>query len=406
MSLRKALFWAHLAAGLLAGVVIISLAASGILMAYQPQLVAWAERDRRTVAVPEGAVRLSVDAILAKAAEATHEGRPSGVTLGSDPASAAAASFGKEGGNVYVDPYTGAVLGKDSRTYAVLHAVEEWHRWFAARDFGKPVTGAANLAFLFLVVSGLYLWFPRRRTRAAFRAVAVPNLRLKGRARDWNWHNAAGFWASALVLVTTLTGAVVSYRWASDLVFVLTGNEPPPRPKEEGARAGAGREKQPGRDEPGKEKQAGREGRPASPRVSLDTVFAMAAAKVPGWSSVTLRLPQKPGGPITAQISMPGYAGKYARSQLTLDAATGAEKKWEPFAEQNLGRKLRAFVVPVHTGRAGGPLGQTLALLSACAALLLVWTGFAMAYRRFSKPKPARAGSVPEPAAATLETTP
>lgn len=138
---------------------------------------------------------------------------------------------------------------------------------------------------------------------------------------------------------------------------------------------------------------------------SLDTVFAKAAGKIPGWAAVSIRLPQKPGGPITAQVTTPGYAGKYARSQLTLDAATGAERKWEPFAEQSLGRKLRAFVVPVHTGRAGGPLGQTMALLSASAALLLIWTGFAMACRRFTKPQPTRTEDSPEPVGATLETS-
>lgn len=398
MTFRKALFWAHLAAGLAAGGVILSMAVSGILMAYEPQLTAWAERDLRTVTAPADAVRHPLDALLAHASEASPKGRPSSVTVGSDPSSSIAISFGKEGGNLYLHPYTGTVLGKDSRMHDLLHSVEEWHRWFALRDFGRPITGAANLFFLFLVVSGLYLWFPRRPSRAAFEAVAVPNLRLKGRARDWNWHNAAGFWASALVLCTTLTGAVVSYRWASDLVFVLTGNEPPPRPKEEGARAGAGKEKQV------RPRAGGRA--EAAPTARLDTVFAKAAAKVPGWAAITLRLPQKPGAPLTAQITAPGYAGKYARSQLTFDAATGEVKKWEPFAEQNLGRKLRAFVVPVHTGRAAGPWGQTLALLSAAAALLLVWTGFSMAWRRFTKPKPARPETAPERVGETLETVP
>lgn len=398
MTFRKALFWAHLAAGLAAGGVILSMALSGILMAYEPQLTAWAERDRRSVEAAAGAMRLSLDALLSKASEASPKGRPSSVTVGSDPSSTIAVSFGKEGGNLYVHPYSGTVLGKDSRMHDFLHTVEEWHRWFAVRDFGRPLTGAANLFFLFLVVSGLYLWFPRRPSRSAFKAVAVPNLKLKGRARDWNWHNAAGFWASALVLTTTLTGAVVSYRWASDLVFVLTGNEPPPRPKEEGARAGAGKGK------PERPRAGGRAD--TAPMASLDTFFAKAAAKVPGWAAMTLRLPQKPGGPLTAQITTPGYAGKYARSQLTFDAATGEERKWEPFAEQNLGRKLRAFTVPVHTGRAAGAWGQTLALLSAAAALLLVWTGFAMAWRRFSKPEPARPESTPERVGETLETVP
>lgn len=381
MAFRKLLFRAHLAAGLAAGGAISSLAASGILLAYQPQLVAWAERDRRVVAVPEGApARQPLDAILAKAAGASPRGRPFGVTVGSDPSASVAVTFGKEGGTVYVDPYSAAVLGKDSRTRAFLRGVEEWHRWFAARDFGKPVTGAANLFLLFLVISGLSLWIPRRPSRTTIQAAAVPGLKLKGRARDRSWHNAVGFWASALVLTTTLTGAIVSYRWASDLVYVLTGDAPPPEPREEE-----------------REKRTEAVPVPIAPMASLDTLFAKAAAKVPRWDAISIRLPRMPGGPITAQITTPGHAGKYARSQLTLDAATGEERKWEPFAEQGRGRRLRAFVVLVHTGRVGGPVGQTLALLSCAAALLLIWTGMAMAWRRFAGPRPAPAAASPAP---------
>ena len=86
MKFRKVLFWTHLAAGLVAGGVIFSMAVSGILIAYQPQLAEWAEKDRRIVAVPAtGASRLSLDALSAFAAEASPKGRTSGVTVKSDP---------------------------------------------------------------------------------------------------------------------------------------------------------------------------------------------------------------------------------------------------------------------------------------------------------------------------------
>ncbi len=42
--------------------------------------------------------------------------------------------------------------------------------------------------------------------------------RLRGKARDWNWHNVIGFWSSAVLIVLTLTAAVMSYPWANDLL--------------------------------------------------------------------------------------------------------------------------------------------------------------------------------------------
>lgn len=290
------------------------------------------------------------------------------------------------------------MLGRDSGIRKALRNVEDWHRWLGSREVGRPITGAAGLCFFFLLVSGTCLWWPRRLTRAAFRSSALPNLKLRGRARDWNWHNSIGLWAAPLLLVTTLTGTVLSYRWAGDLLFVLTGNEPPPRPPEYGKRAGG--------MGPGKGKQA-------VLRASLDSLWAKAESRVPAWSSISLRFPQKPGGPFIASITEPGFFRRHARSQLTLDAATAGIVKWEPYLEQNPGRRLRSWVVPLHTGRAGGPAGQFLAFLAAGAAALLVWTGASMGLRRlfnarkkpespFRQPIPSTVGGAMVPAALSV----
>jgi uncharacterized iron-regulated membrane protein len=52
-------------------------------------------------------------------------------------------------------------------------------------------------------------------------------------------------------------------------------------------------------------------------------------------------------------------------------------------AAPDLGRRLRALVKPLHTGTLGGWPHQTLMFLSALGALVLVYTGFALAFRRF-----------------------
>jgi len=71
------------------------------------------------------------------------------------------------------------------------------------------------------------------------------------------------------------------------------------------------------------------------------------------------------------------------RSQLVLDAVTADVVKWEPFAGQNMGMRLRAWVRPLHTGAAAGLVGQTIASLASAGGTVLVWTGVALAWRRF-----------------------
>ena len=77
---------------------------------------------------------------------------------------------------MFVHAYTGEVLGTGSaRTRAFFRSVMEWHRWLALKDArratGKTITGVSNLIFLFIVVSGFYLWWPRTWTWTQFRQV-------------------------------------------------------------------------------------------------------------------------------------------------------------------------------------------------------------------------------------------
>ncbi len=91
---------------------------------------------------------------------------PSAITLRSDAAAPAEASFGRE--HVFlVDVYNGTVLGEGSQSVrSFFQKVENWHRWLGAsnehRTAGRAVTGACNFGFLLLVVSGPFLWMPRR----------------------------------------------------------------------------------------------------------------------------------------------------------------------------------------------------------------------------------------------------
>ncbi|HJX29858.1 MAG TPA: PepSY-associated TM helix domain-containing protein, partial [Thermoanaerobaculia bacterium] len=126
------------------------------------------------------------------------------------------------------------------------------------------------------------------------------------------------------------------------------------------------------------------EGRPERPALAgLDTLWARAERQVPGWQSLSVRLAGKADEPVTFTINR-GHRGRPdLRSQLTLDRASGEVVKWEPFASQSLGRRLRTWTRWVHTGEAGGFLGQTLAGITSAAGAVLVWTGFALAWRRF-----------------------
>jgi uncharacterized iron-regulated membrane protein len=70
MKLRKIIFWLHLTAGVVAGTVILVMSVTCVLLAFERQIIAFAERDIRTVTPPAaGTPRLSLDTVVAKAHE-------------------------------------------------------------------------------------------------------------------------------------------------------------------------------------------------------------------------------------------------------------------------------------------------------------------------------------------------
>lgn len=367
---RRILFWTHLALGVAAGAAILVMSATGVLLAFERQALQLVEADQRTVGVPPSAPKRPL-AELFDTATASAGARPSGVILRPEPAASVEFAFGREG-LLYVDPYTGTVLGEGSKAARVFFGdVERWHRTLGeplgARGPLRTAAAAANLLFLLLVVTGPFLWLPRSWSWTATRAALLFRPGLRGRARDWNWHNVAGIWCAFPLLVITLTGVVISYPWANALLFRLAGSPAPVR--QEPARA-------PQRDEGGRE--ASRQPLAAD----LDAAAAVAGAQRAGWRSLSLRVPA--GGETSVVVTLDAGSGGQAakRTELVVDSRAGNILRVTRFEDRSLGQRLRALVRFLHTGEEAGLAGQLAAALASAAGALLVWTGLSLALRR------------------------
>ncbi|MBX7219874.1 MAG: PepSY domain-containing protein [Blastocatellia bacterium] len=373
---RTVIFWCHLLAGVVTGVIILVMSVTGALLAFEPQIIQAAERNVRTVQPPAGAARLNPQALLTNVREIRPDAKPAGITVLSDPTAAVMVSLGRDG-VLFVNPYTGQVLGESAKGVRdFFRLMEDWHRWLGksgeGRDSGRAVTGFCNAAFLLLAVSGLYLWWPKNWTSQYLWAVTVMNFKLKGRARDFNWHNAIGFWSAPVLIFVTATGMVMSYQWANNLLYTLTGSERPAPPPQTAA--------PPGRPNgPAKPETSA----PAGPEPNLEQLWAKAENQAPGWKVISLRLPLKNGAPVTFTIDEGKSWNPFGRSQLTLQPGTAEVVKWEPYGDLNAGRKLRSWSRSVHTGEALGIPGQFLAGAASLGGGFLVWTGLTLAWRRF-----------------------
>jgi uncharacterized iron-regulated membrane protein len=372
MKLREIVFWMHLTAGLVVGAIVLVMSVTGVLLAFERQLTEWAERDLRVIPPASEAPRPSIDGLIASLRVADPNAMPSGLTLRSDPAAPAAISLGRER-TLFLNPYTGAILGEGSkRARGFFRSVTSVHRWLGTpeenRSIGRGITGVCNLAFLFLVLSGFFLWWPRKGTKNAGRALVFPRKKLQGKARYFSWHNATGFWCAPILFFIVLSGVLMSYPWATNLLYRLTGSELPPVRAAVVRPAGSPKESS------------------FIPR-EIDRLWTLAEQQVPDWKAITVRFESSSSTPLTFSIEQGQRGRPDLRSQLTLNPTTGEVVRWETFAGSSLGRQLRAWARFVHTGEAGGAPGQTLAALASAGAVLLVCTGFALAWRRFRERK-------------------
>lgn len=384
MNVRKILFWCHLTVGSIAGVVILTMCVTGVLLAFERQIISFAERDFR-VHASAGTRRLPLESLLDRAHAAVPD-TPTSIAWKSDPAAPIEFAVNRNR-SLLLNPYSGAILGEGARhTRAFCHSVEELHRWLAVsqenRAIGRAITGACNLGFLFLILSGPFLWLPRAWSRAAVRAGTRLKFSLKGKARDFNWHNAIGIWTCVPLAAIVLCAVVMSYPWVNNLVYKMTGNPPPPPNAQPQAAANSQQNGQRTRNRDASASSSSGRSEPASPWTGLDAASLLAETRVPDWRTITVRL----GSPTEPNVSFSIDSGNGGRpdkrSQLTLNRKTGAEVRWEPFSSYNSGRQLRAWIRFTHTGEAGGLLGQSIAFIAATGGALLVWTGLSLAIRR------------------------
>jgi uncharacterized iron-regulated membrane protein len=393
---RSTIFWLHLVCGVAVGLVVLMMSVTGVILTYERQILAWAEGAALPAPAPD-ARRLTLEELV-EAAKLRRPGfTPTTIELCNDPDAPVVLGAGRSD-RLLANPYSGEVSEPGAQGLRrFFSAVTGWHRWFNAtgesRATARAITGASNLAFLFLILSGLYLWLPRVLKWAAFKSRLMFNAKATtAKARDFNWHHVLGIWSAIPLAIVVATAAVFSYPWANDLVYRMAGEEPP----RGGRGAGGARGGSAGAE-------LGAQNGTAIDRLGFDALLARAAAHGE-WRTLTLNIPAEPGAPSVRIGIDEGDGGQpQLRHTLTLDAATGAVVAWAPFASQSPGQKARSWIRFLHTGEALGIVGQTVAGLVSFTSILMVWTGLALAYRRLLQPlwrrKPAsRATTAPEAA--------
>jgi uncharacterized iron-regulated membrane protein len=249
----RSLFRIHFYAGMFAMPFILLMAFSGLVILYTQPIQNVSQRNLRQV--PASAEHVSYD-VLAKSVETAFPGqglKSLTVPAGSGHSAVFAVDDGSAAGRqVFVDPHTGKVLGAQKTGGGIVGLANRMHGYLnndaikislpsvgALWDHGKVmrpyVVGDLVLEMLgvwtlVLVMSGFYLWWPRRSTAGGTNRNGRGLLRIRfnktGRARWRDLHGASGVLLLSIMLITVVSGMAWSTYWGPNFTALANRISP------------------------------------------------------------------------------------------------------------------------------------------------------------------------------------
>lgn len=346
---RRVLFRTHWLAGLLAGLVLSAVGATGAVLAFEDEILV--ALNPQLAIVPEGEPR-SPDSLVAAVRE-RHPDRDIAGFAWRGPTRAAEVRFdgGFDAGSVAIDPYRGTLL-PEARGADAIHAIEQVHRNLAAGPVGKQVVGASTVVLVLLALTGVWLRWPKRWTSP--RAWLALDWSLRGRAFLWHLHSVVATWVLPLYLVAALTGLFWSYESYRSALFALAGVE---APTGRGGPRGRGAAPPP----------------PAIP-VSLDASWRTLRDVAPELETAMVGFPRAAGAPLEWRYVASNAPHERASSTLRKTVA-GAPLSDERYEGLPAGRRAMSAIFPLHSGAVAGWPGRALMALASLLMPLFFVTG-------------------------------
>lgn len=200
----------HFYAGLFVAPFIIMLSLTGMVYLFKPQLDSLMYSDLLTVKPAHH--MLTADEQQRRVLEAYPQVLVSKYLPPANAESSAQFVIKKDGRevNLFVDPYSGKILGTQDAKNNLQAMARELHGELMVGTVGDRLVEMAAGWGIVLVVSGLYLWWPRGRSPAG---VLWPRITAKGRVLWRDLHAVTGFWGSVALLFMLLSGMTWTGMW-------------------------------------------------------------------------------------------------------------------------------------------------------------------------------------------------
>jgi uncharacterized iron-regulated membrane protein len=367
----------HLYLGLAAGIVIMITCFTGATLVFEKELQHWFYPERYSV--QNTGNKVPIQQLVVTLQQQVPGAKISSVRVYNDPDRSAELSYtlpdkekkgpekkaeaGKGGGNsqAFMNPYTGQLISLYNNRNTFFFTMFSLHRWLLAGDTGKLIVGISTSIFLFILITGIVLWWPKKIKKIKQRLTLKWNAGWKRINHDL--HITIGFYSAIFLFLFAFTGLAWSFEWFNDAIYTLTGTE--------------NKRPQP----PTSIYQA------ESKSITLDEAYQAIQQQAPLSEYYTISLPKDSIGAVSIQVMSTDPEHEKASDQYFLDQYTGSLIGTALYKDRNLGQRVRSTFYPIHVGSIAGLPGRIIAFLTCIAGVTFPVTGVILWLNRLSKEK-------------------
>lgn len=344
--MRKLLFTLHLYVALIAGVFVVILGVTGAIMAFETELDHLIHA--KTSYVVPGAQRRSLEEIGDAVSKAFPGERVGSFLFPAAEDLSYTVAVGRTA--VFVNPYTGEILGRREGGIDFLGRVHQLHLRLLIignrADPGKKVVSWAGVAMLWLLVSGVYLWWPAKRVS------------IRGGQRAWfDLHNTVGILSFVFLLMLAATGVMIGFEESTvPFLYKVTGSEAAGQPEIPPVPVGAH-------------------------AIGVDRAVEIAREAIPGATPFQINVPGAKGAYLV-RSRFPEDLTPGGRSRVYVDQYSGKVLFAEGSRTAPAGTRMVILNRAIHTGDIFGVPSKVVASLASLIAVLQLVSGVVMWWRK------------------------
>ena len=374
MTVRKLFKKLHLWLSLPFGLIIMTTCLTGALLVFEKEITALVQNESVAYVPDQEPLPLSV--LLERVAEKVPDSvEITSITIPTSPHRAYNVGLSKpRRAGVLIDPYTGKIIGPSGRL-TFFTTVRELHRWLLDSMkpdsegifWGRVIVGTSTLLFVFILLTGLFLWWPKKLKGIGKRLKI--SLR-QGRQRLFtDLHTVGGVYVFVLLLAMAMTGLTWSFEWYRTGFYKVFGAE-----MAEGGKGDKGPKKDKRKDAP-REEGTEQAKLPASYIYWEEVVSYVIEVSEADYTEITVK-----DGEV--EVPLAGLGNSRAADSFRFDKKTGQVTEYKAYREAKRDKKLRGWIYSIHTGAWGGLFTRICYFLAALFGASLPLTGYYIFYQR------------------------